>query len=1086
MKLALKRTHCLVVGIGLAVGAAMSAVADDTELFVSDGGAGSSTTRPNILFIIDTSLSMNTDVVTQEAFDPDETYSGSCDQDRVYWTTNNSVPNCSYTSQWFPAAQNYCQASIDPLHDNGQYSNDYLLAWSSYFDEWRTLGTYYQNKPVECYADRGVHGNGGSDLYISDGANGPWYSDTSGEPAWTTDYTLFSANWLNWNSGGGATSTKSRLEIVQEVTNNILDTLTGVNVGLMKFNWDAGGPVVHQIENVATSRSDIQTAVDNLYPWGFTPLSETMYEAAQYFMGRDVVYGDVGPTLSVAASRTSGTIYGDEYKSPVAGECQKNYIVYLTDGEPTYDSGADSSITSLPGWSSTMGSSTCDGSGDGKCLDDLAEYLYKHDLDPNDDVKQNVVTNTIGFTVDLPLLASTAERGGGEYYLADDTASLTATLTEIVLNVLDDAQTFTAPAVPVNAFNRTQNLRDVFVSVFEPSNRVHWPGNLKKYRLNDGVIEGQDDEAAVDDSTGYFKDGAWSYWSSAPDGYDVGDGGAAEFLPDPASRNVYTNVVSGDLNASGNRFIVGNNDITATLIGAPDADRDDVINWARGVDVNDEDRDEDTTDTRHAMGDPLHANPVTLIYGGTADNPDLTVFVTTNDGYLHAIDPDDGSELWTFIPTQVMGRLYDLYQDDTTSTRSYGLDGTMRVSVFEDEDTGDERAILYFGMRRGGNTVFALEVTDRNDPQLLWTISPDDTGFEDLGETWSTPVVTKVKIDDTERRVAIFGGGYDNGQDAEGYRTDNVGNAVYMVDALTGELLWSAGNGDSYDLNLSDMEHSIPAALRVVDLNQNGLADRMYVGDMGGRVWRFDIFNGNSASELVEGGVLATLGAADIDSPDNADVRRFYAEPDVVPVVSNGHVYLTVNLGSGHRAHPLDDATDDWFFSIRDFNVFNKLDSNDASYSDPVQIDDLVDVTSSVDTPVAATDDGWRLEMNAGDGEKVLGPAITFDGAIHFTSFTPGIGTNSCVPGGGLNRLYAVAVEDGDPTKNFDTTVDDDELTEEDRSKVLAQRGIAPDPILLFPEDRPDNPVLCIGVECEDAQFDNFPAKTIWSQDGAQ
>ena len=37
------------------------------------------------------------------------------------------------------------------------------------------------------------------------------------------------------------------------------------------------------------------------------------------------------------------------------------------------------------------------------------------------------------------------------------------------------------------------------------------------------------------------------------------------------------------------------------------------------------------------------------------------------------------------------------------------------------------------------------------------------------------------------------------------------------------------------------MTHSIPAGIRVLDIDQDGYADRMYVGDMGGRVWRFDI-----------------------------------------------------------------------------------------------------------------------------------------------------------------------------------------------------------------------------------------------------
>ena len=81
------------------------------------------------------------------------------------------------------------------------------------------------------------------------------------------------------------------------------------------------------------------------------------------------------------------------------------------------------------------------------------------------------------------MLDDTAERGDGRYYTADDTATLANALTSIVTTILSEDTTFTAPTVAVNAFNRTQNLSDLFISVFRPSGRTHWPGNLKKYRI---------------------------------------------------------------------------------------------------------------------------------------------------------------------------------------------------------------------------------------------------------------------------------------------------------------------------------------------------------------------------------------------------------------------------------------------------------------------------------------------------------------------------------------------------------------------------------------------------------------------------
>ena len=42
--------------------------------------------------------------------------------------------------------------------------------------------------------------------------------------------------------------------------------------------------------------------------------------------------------------------------------------------------------------------------------------------------------------------------------------------------------------------------------------------------------------------------------------------------------------------------------------------------------------------------------------------------------------------------------------------------------------------------------------------------------------------------------------------------------------------------------------------------NGDGYSDRMYAADLGGRIFRYDITNGNSASTLVAGGVFAALG----------------------------------------------------------------------------------------------------------------------------------------------------------------------------------------------------------------------------------
>ena len=174
--------------------------------------------------------------------------------------------------------------------------------------------------------------------------------------------------------------------------------------------------------------------------------------------------------------------------------------------------------------------------------------MYENDLRPSLAGLQNVTTYTVGFGPEVSgsaTLRNTAAGAGGVFYEASDTATLSTVLTNIVRTILSFNTSFTAPAVSVNAFNRTQNLNDLFVTVFRPSETYNWPGNIKKYRLDpDGTIMDATDTPAVEFSTGFFRTTSQSFWGSGVDGDDVRLGGAANQLPTPDSRNLYTDLTS--------------------------------------------------------------------------------------------------------------------------------------------------------------------------------------------------------------------------------------------------------------------------------------------------------------------------------------------------------------------------------------------------------------------------------------------------------------------------------------------------------------------------------------------------------------
>ena len=719
MKKSSLHTAWAAVGLTIALTAGSPVWADDVELLLSIPGASNAAT-PNVLFIMDSSGSMTSIEVSQEPFDADFDYTGSCDDNYYYWTTNSSIPSCTGNNiRRFLKDRFACAQGVTQIDDAGSYTDTMAMyrkrrgSW-----KWRTLSRSETDKYVECAADSGVHGGGSpSERYAQIGSNIALFTnDPDREVDWGTSpthqiVTVYDPDYINWyrNPPG---SSMSRTDIVKSVIKSVLGSINNVNVGFMRFHYDEGGPVTFAVKDLDSNRTEANAVVDALPASGWTPLSETMYEAARYWRGMNRHYGQFGDTDIDALD--PGNVA--QYKAPIEYACAKNFNVLLTDGQPTEDIGTQSFAAGLPSYTTTMGYSGCTGGAvDGACLDDVAEYMSRADLNPGVPGAQTVTTYTIGFTVDLPILKATAENSGGKYYLAEDTQSLTAALKDIVTNIFDRDISFTAPAIAVNAFNRTQHLNDLYVSVFRATDRHHWPGNMKKYSLGDSMIIDQYENDAVDPDTGFFADSASNFWNVVgdQDGADVYVGGAANLLPDPVTRNVYTNNGVSDLSATSNH-VSASNAASFTLAdfgltgGPGEPDMLTIIEWMRGADVKDEDNDPFTYE-REVMGDTLHSQPASVVYGLDAGgDPEIVVFNATNDGYLHAIDGDTGEELWCFVPRDLLPNIADLYFNENVNFKNYGLDGDL-VPLIADRNNngtiepGTDFVYLFFGMRRGGD-----------------------------------------------------------------------------------------------------------------------------------------------------------------------------------------------------------------------------------------------------------------------------------------------------------------------------------------------------------------------------------------------
>ena len=773
---------------------------------------------------------------------------------------------------------------------------------------------------------------------------------------------------------------RTRNRVMRDVVKDLIDQLKtkeDVNVGFMRYDGNDGGYVLSPVKRLtANNASSMKDIVDGIPASGNTPLLETYYESYLYMTGQNRYWGD----KSVSSSRSGST-----YISPIEHSCQQSHIIYLTDGEPTQDTSSNAAVRTLVTNKNTLYPASSCGNGQGACLPHLAEYMANQDLFPapapfidSTNRKQTVTSHFVGFTVNLALLRNAAEAGGGKYYTTSDVSGLTDALKEIVQDISADNTSFATPSVAVSAFNNLGFRNDLYYALFRPAEGANWPGNVKRYKLSkDGsgnpLIVDKNGNAAIDDTTGFFRSSASSFWS-VEDGSDVAKGGVAGRLLNPDTRNIFTWTAadrtpsasagvagSQSLNVEAHRLITGNAAVTQSMLGAStNTLRTNFINWARGKKTD--------GSNRLAIADVLHNEPKLVAYVTDEDlvrvnnspatsTEKLFMFFGSNEGFIHAIDPTTGDEKFAFIPKELLGNPGSYLTDAKgSSNKKYGMDGQINLWTEYRTPTAEDisekkrtlsKAYLYAGMRRGGSNYYSLDVSDINSPAFKWLIkgaysATPTPGFEKLGLTFSAPKLADININGTKTKVLIFTGGYDKEQDNIGTnipKNDSVGNSLFIADAETGKLLWRAGNtGDSSaTLNVANMTNSMPADPTVVDISGDGLADIIYAADLRGQVFRFDINNANTGlSSLATGGRIASLGGATA-----ADNRRFFNSPDVALIRERGgKTYFTVSIGSGFRESPLNTETDDRFYVLRDSNVFTKP----STYTTIVE-SDLVNVS---------------------------------------------------------------------------------------------------------------------------------------------
>ncbi|BAV12122.1 putative pilus assembly protein PilY [Moraxella osloensis] len=417
------------------------------------------------------------------------------------------------------------------------------------------------------------------------------------------------------------------------------------------------------------------------------------------------------------------------------------------------------------------------------------------------------------------------------------------------------------------------------------------------------------------------------------------------------------------------------------------------------------------------LGATIHSTPSMVSYsagldattGAVTDTRDDYALFGSSDGMVHMVNADNytttgsgGRELLAFMPKLMLDKQPEALINGTSPDVGkpyFGVDAPWLVSANYFYDLDNNRVTVtpcpadtvndpsntrdcrntyvraYGGLRMGGEGMYGLDLTDKNNPKMLFRIDSATIGFDRMGQIWSKPTKAKIAtgIDSTTKKVnayqdvLVFGGGYDTCYEDQGYQvgtttstlsnqksqacnrttaTESLGNAVYMVDAKTGALIWSAtkaANAVSGATNttVSTLNNSIVGGITVLDRNNDGYMDQLYFADMGGQLFRADFTNAGFIKPVSSGTAAPETSFSNTrvvrllqPAFTGTDIKynhRFYERPAVSfyrgdSTFNNSRLFAVVNVISGDRSSPLSklrasDAYADRLYGIMDTDV---------------------------------------------------------------------------------------------------------------------------------------------------------------------
>jgi type IV pilus assembly protein PilY1 len=383
------------------------------------------------------------------------------------------------------------------------------------------------------------------------------------------------------------------------------------------------------------------------------------------------------------------------------------------------------------------------------------------------------------------------------------------------------------------------------------------------------------------------------------------------------------------------------------------------------------------------------ANRPTMVYAGA------------NDGMVHGFVGSSGAEQFAYVPsalfqgpsgTPVVNGLAAL--GNPAYAHRFYVDATPVAYDIDLGNTGGTKGtpnwhtLLIGGLGKGGESFYAIDVTDPANMntesvvagKVKWEFSNSTSGVGGtLGYSFGTPVVVKTV---QYGWVVAFTSGYD-GSSTVGY--------LYIVNPATGALLQKIATPSA--------SSGLTQASAYVKDYSDYTADSVYVGDLNGQLWRFDL---TAASGTYPAPTqIATLQ----DASGNAQPVTTAPLIEISPTTRER--YVMVGTGQLLSSNDMSTVNPQTFYAI--------LDGTSGGFNpDPTPImrsllTPVTDVTAGITTLPAAFK-GWYYDLGldsaSGVAWRVDQNPIAYNGIVSFSALLPAI-TDPCKPSG-HSEVYAV------------------------------------------------------------------------------